>query len=258
MTDSMGSLRIVSTSRASDGSFTAISELGAVLRGHPYRLIGGLAVVLHQHRLGLAHPIRATADADFGVPPYALSDASLVAAVGRLGYERIAGNRWRRPLAEGREATVDLLVPSYRTRLRSSVRHGETNTSEVGGLAVALKRPAINITGSIRLTDGTTLPVDVAVPDAASMLGLKLWARRVRDEDRDAIDLWTCMELLVASGQIEAFGSQDFDDVREVLAQEFGDDGPATRIVAAGVSENESARRRTRLRGLVRAINGSP
>lgn len=258
MTDSMGSLRIVSTSRASDGSFTAISELGAVLRGHPYRLIGGVAVALHQHRLGLAHPIRATADADFGVPPYALSDASLVAAVGRLGYEQIAGNRWRRPLAEGREATVDLLVPSYRNRLRSSVRHGRTNTTEVGGLAVALKRPAINITGSVRLTDGTTLPVDVAVPDAASMLGLKLWARRARDEDRDAIDLWTCMELLVASGQIEAFGSQDFDDVREVLAQEFGDDGPATRIVTAGVSENESARRRTRLRGLVRAISGSP
>jgi len=135
----MGSLRIVSTSRASDGSFTAISELGAVLRGHPYQLIGGLAVVLHQYRLGLAHPIRATADADFGVPPYALSDASLVAAVGRLGYEQIAGNQWRRPLAEGREATVDLLVPSYRTRLRSSVRHGRTNTTEVGGLAVALR-----------------------------------------------------------------------------------------------------------------------
>jgi predicted nucleotidyltransferase len=258
MTGSVSSLHIVSTSRASDGSFTAISEIGAVLRGHPYRLIGGVAVVLHQHRLGLVHPVRATADADFGVPPYTLSDDSLVAAVRRLGYVPIAGNRWRRPLDEGREATVDLLVPSYRTRLRSSVRHGGTNTTEVGGLAVALKRPAINITGSVRLSGGTTVSMDVAIPDAASMLGLKLWARRARDEDRDAIDLWTCMELLVASGQIEAFGSQDFDDVRELLAQEFGDDGPATRIVTAGVSENESARLRTRLRGLVRAINGSP
>lgn len=66
------------------------------------------------------------------------------------------------------------------------------------------------------------------------------------------------MELLVASGQIEEFGSQDFDDVRDVLTQEFSDDGPATRIVTADVSENQSARRRTRLRGLVRAINGSP
>lgn len=64
-------LRVVSTSRASDGSFTAISEIGALLVDSPYRLIGGVAVVLHQLRLGLEHPIRATADADFGVPPYA-------------------------------------------------------------------------------------------------------------------------------------------------------------------------------------------
>ena len=85
MTESAAPLRIVSTSRASDGSFTAISEIGALLRDSPHRLIGGVAVVLHQHRLGLAHPVRATADADFGVPPYALRDDSLVAAVSLLG-----------------------------------------------------------------------------------------------------------------------------------------------------------------------------
>lgn len=37
-----------------------------------YRLIGGVAVMLHVERLGLDLPLRATADADFGVPPRAL------------------------------------------------------------------------------------------------------------------------------------------------------------------------------------------
>ena len=81
-------LQFVSTSAASDGSFVAISEVGALLSGESHRLIGGVAVVLHQHRLGIDHPIRATADADFGVPPYALQDDSLIDAVAALGYER--------------------------------------------------------------------------------------------------------------------------------------------------------------------------
>ncbi len=257
MTDSATPLRLVSTSRAEDGSFTAISEVGMLLRDHSYRLIGGMAVVVHQQRLGLTHPIRATADTDFGVLPYVLRDDSLVAAVGQLGYHRIAGNRWSRPLEDGREATIDLLVPSYRTRLRSSVQHGAINTTEVGGLDVALKRPAIVIRGSVTLTDATTLPLTLSIPDAASMLGLKLWARRSRDEDRDAFDLWTCMEVLIAASGIEGFRSSDFDEVRGVLDHEFADGGPSARIVTAGVSEGEAARRRTRLRGLVRAINGS-
>jgi hypothetical protein len=59
-----GGVRLVSTSRASDGSFTAISEIGALLGDEQHRLIGGVAIVLHQHRLGLEHPVRSTADAD--------------------------------------------------------------------------------------------------------------------------------------------------------------------------------------------------
>jgi hypothetical protein len=65
------------------------------------------------------------------------------------------------------------------------------------------------------------------------------------------------MEVLVAASGIEEFRSSDFDEVRGVLAHEFADDGPSARLVTTGVSEGEVARRRTRLRGLVRAINGS-
>jgi hypothetical protein len=108
---------------------------------------------------------------------------------GRLGYHQVAGNRWSRATDETREATVDLLAPSDRTRLRSSARHGGTNTTEVGGLALALKRPAVAIVGTVKLTDGIELPLDLSIPDVPSMLGLKVHPRRVRDEDRDAVDL---------------------------------------------------------------------
>lgn len=238
MTDSEIPLQLVSPSQASDGSFTAISEIGSLLHGREHRLIGGVAVALHQHQVGISHPVRATADADFGIPPYALRDDSLVTAVSELGYRQVAGNRWSRSIDGTRVATVDLLVPSYRDRLRSSVQHGSTNTTEVGGLAVALKRPALIVAGTVKLTDGTELSLALSIPDAASMLGLKLHARRARDEDRDAVDLWTCMEILVASRQI-------------------AEDGRSTRILIRGTSDGEAARRRTRIRGLVRAISRS-
>jgi len=84
---------LFSSSSASDCTFIAISENGALLAGAPHRLIGGVAVVLHQHRLGIDHPIRATADADFGVPPYALNDDSLVESVASLGYTSTCATR---------------------------------------------------------------------------------------------------------------------------------------------------------------------
>jgi predicted nucleotidyltransferase len=140
--------------------------------------------------------------------------------------------------------------------LRSSVQHGGTNTTEVGGLAIALKRPAVAVTGTVKLTDGTELALDLSIPDVPSMLGLKLHARRARNEDRDAVDLWTCMELLFAAQEIDEFRSSDFDDIREDLATEFNDAGRSTRVVIAGVAETEADRRRTRIRGLVRAIGG--
>lgn len=207
-------IRLLSTSRASDGSFIAISEIGALLAGASYRLIGGVAVVLHQHRLGIDHPIRSTADADFGVPPDALRDDSLIESVESIGYQRASGNRWERVLSGQRTATVDLLVPSYRTRLRQTVQHGSTNTVEVGGLAEALRRPAVRIVGEVTLTDGEVLSLDVLLPDLASLLSLKLHARRVRQLDRDAIDLWTCLELLAADGAMAAFGDAEFDPIR--------------------------------------------
>ncbi len=89
-----------------------------------------------------------------------------------------------------REATVDLLVPSYRARLRSSVRHGSTNTTEVGGLDVALKRPVVRIVETVTLTDDVVLDLDLdldlLIPDAASMLepGFAVWFARSAAESK--------------------------------------------------------------------------
>jgi hypothetical protein len=251
-------LRLVSTSSASDGSFMAISEIGALLAGAPHRLIGGVAVVLHQHRLGIEHPIRATADADFGVPPYALKDDSLVESVESIGYERASGNRWERALPRERTATVDLLVPSYRTRLRQAVQHGSTNTVEVGGLAEALRRPGVQLAGTVALTDGEVISFDVLLPDLASLLGLKLHARRVRQVGRDAIDLWTCLELMAAAGEMESFSAAEFDSIRGQVAIEFTDDGPVVEAATVGVNAEQAAIRRTRIRGLARALAPRP
>jgi hypothetical protein len=206
-----GLLGLVSTSRASDGSFIAIAEIGALLAGKSHRLIGGIAAVLHQHRLGIHHPVRAT-------------------------------------------ATVDSLVPSYRTRLRQAVRHGSTNTVEVCGLAEALRRPLVRAVGEVTLTDAYVVQLDVLQPDFASLLGLKLHARRVRDADRDAVDLWTCLEPMAAASETTSFGDTEFDPIRSQLAIDFADDAPIMRVAVAGGNETEAAHRRTRIRGLAPAV----
>ena len=132
---------------------------------------------------------------------------------------------------------------------------GSTNSPEVGGLAEALRRPTVRVSADATLTDGAIVSLDVALPDLASLLGLKLHARRARSVDRDAVDLWTSLELLAAAGETATFADADFDDVRGQLVTEFADDGPSMAIVTAGVSDDEVARRRTRVRGLVRAVS---
>jgi hypothetical protein len=64
------------------------------------------------------------------------------------------------------------------------------------------------------------------------------------------------MELVAAAGELGDFSSPDFDDIRDQLGREFGDDGPSMHVVTADVQDPEVQRRRTRIRGLVRAIGG--
>ena len=136
-----------SLSAAMDGAFTAIADVSAAMAAtgttDQHRLIGGVAVMLHVRRLGLDASLRATGDADFGVPPHVLRKPELVDEIEALGYTKVAGNRWERPIDDRRVATVDLLIPAYRSRAREAVTVGSVVTTEVPGLAGSLRSPAI-------------------------------------------------------------------------------------------------------------------
>lgn len=255
-------LVLTSLSAAMDGGLTAIAEVAEILAGSgkltESRLIGGVAVLLQQQRLSIDLPLRATGDADFGVPPYLLREPELVAAIEERGYRKVLGNRWERRIDATRVASVDLLIPTYRSRARDTVRVGDVVTTEVPGLAEALRRPGIEAEVEIVLTDGAPLSAQVLIPDAASTLGLKAWARTVRQETRDAEDLWRCLEIALADGVTTATLTDDttLGQIVPLLRRELGPDGASLDVITAGVTEVEGARRRTRIRALLAAVAG--
>jgi hypothetical protein len=253
---------LASLSGAMDGGLTAIAEVAEILADADQltesRLIGGVAVLLHQQRLSIDHPLRATGDADFGIPPYLLREPELVAAIEERGYRKVRGNRWERSIDATRVASVDLLIPTYRSRARDTVRVGDVVTTEVPGLAEALRRPGIEANIEIVRTDGATIGAHVLIPDAASTLGLKAWARTVRQESRDAEDVWRCLEIALADGVTAETLNDDatLAQIVPILRQELGPGGPSLDIITASVNDVEGARRRTRIRALLAAVAG--
>lgn len=254
---------LASLSAAMDGSFVAIADVAEAMvsagAGDDYRLIGGVAVMLHIQRLGLALPLRATGDADFGVTMHALRDPTLIRAIEALGYTKVAGNRWEKRIDERRVAAVDLLVPSYTSRARSSVRIGGVVTTEVPGLAIAFRRPGIPLGVELSLADGDTLQATVVLPDAVGMLALKAGVRALRNESRDAEDLWRCLEIAAADGvtPAEFDAHAELASPREMLHAEFGPEGRALPALTVGLQDEAAARRRTRLRALVIEVVGA-
>ncbi|MCU1453788.1 MAG: hypothetical protein JWN46_1934 [Acidimicrobiales bacterium] len=252
---------LLSSSAAMDGGLTAVADVSGAMTtagaADHYRLIGGVTVLLHVQRLGLDLPLRATGDADFGVTPFVLHQAKLVDAIEALGYHKTAGNRWERPIDDRRVAVVDLLVPTYRSRARNTVRVGAVVTTEVPGLAEALRRPGIALDVEMHLTDKTQHRALVIIPDAVGTLALKAGARTVRNETRDAEDLWRCLEVAAADGVTPV----DFEDpalsgLRQLLTHELGDGGSALPMLTAGLQGEAAARMRTRLRALLAEVVG--
>jgi len=255
------SVVLLSSSAAMDGGLTAVADVSGAMRtagaADDYRLIGGVTVLLHVLRLGLDLPLRATGDADFGVPPFILQQANLVQVIEALGYHKTAGNRWERPIDDRRVAAVDLLVPTYRTRARNTVRVGAVVTTEVPGLAEALRRPGIALDIEMHLTDETQHRALVVIPDAIGTLALKAGARTVRNETRDAEDLWRCLEVAAAEG----VSPMDFEDpalsgLQRLLVHELGDGGSSLPVLTAGLQDDAAARMRTRLRALLAEVVG--
>lgn len=215
--------------------------------------------MLHIERLGLDLPLRATGDADFGVPPHVLRRPDLVDAIEALGYDKVFGNRWERRIDERRIAAVDLLVPSYRTRARDTVTVGDVVTTEVPGLAEALRRPGITIDADLHLTDGTRLDTSVVLPDAVGTLALKALVRSVRNERRDVEDLWRCLEIAAADHVVPSMFDDDrpLTAVRAELWRELGPGGSALPQLTADLQDDAAARLRTRVRALLSEVVGA-
>lgn len=253
---------LASLSAAMDGGFIAIGDVGTAMEEigatEDHRLIGGVAVMLHIQRLGLDLPLRATGDADFGVPPYLLEQPALVRAIEGLGYEKVVGNRWERRIDQRRVAAVDLLIPAYTSRPRHTKRVGGVVTTEVPGLAVALRRPGTSVDAELRLTTGAICETRIMLPDALATLELKARVRTVRDEERDAQDLWRCLEIAANDGVTpELVDAEGGAGLRELLYQELGVGGASLSAVSRGLQDNAAARLRTRIRSLLADVIGT-
>lgn len=248
-----------SPSRAMDGGLVAVVDIANVLddRGvSGYRLIGGIAVVLHTQRAGLDLRQRATRDAEIGITTLALNVTGLAADIEALGYGRVGGNRWERAVA-GTVASVDLLVPAHTSRARANVQIGDVTTTEVLGLAEAFQRPPEIIDATFVLFDGTEVTSRVQLTDAVGMLAVKCGARRSRNDARDATDLWRCLEVAFADGVApESFDAPPWNDVKDQLVVEFIEPGRALPHVVAGLADEEATRLITRIRGLMLTVTG--
>lgn len=253
---------LASLSAAMDGGFTAIADISSAMTDvgaeDDYRLIGGVAVMLHIQRLGLDLSLRATGDADFGMPPYVLRRPELVEAIEARGYAKTFGNRWERAIDDRRIAAVDLLVPAYRTRARHTVKVGDVVTTEVPGLATALRRPGVIVDAELHLTNDETVTTSVVLPDPVGTLALKAGARTVRNEARDAEDLWRCLEVAAADGVTPSTfdGDESIDDLRDLLWRQLGPNGTALPELTAGLQPEAEAQRRTRVRALLAEVVG--
>jgi hypothetical protein len=246
-----------------DGGFTAVSDVSRAMAetgtAAEYRLIGGMTVMLHVQRLRLDLPLRGTADADFGVPPHVLRESDLVESIEALGYTKTFGNRWERPIDGGGVAAVDLLVPAYTSRSRHTVRVGDVVTTEVPGLAEAFRRPGVTVEAELHMTGGSMLVADIVLPDAIGTLALKAGARWVRHEDRDAEDLWRCLEIAAADGVTpEMFdGDTALEELRSALWRELGPKGRSLASLTGDLQPDAAAQRRTRVRALLAETIGA-
>ena len=162
---------------------------------------------------------RETGDTDLGVPPVVVRDHHLIERLQEAGYEQIEGNRFTRAMADvpvevvgrgdtPRQAIIDVLVPAYTSRARQNHRISENLvTTEVHGLAAALRRDPVTMTLELHRLNGDTLIAELSFPDEVAALILKAFATRVRSKATDVVDVWRCLEVaLAARVEPRAFG----------------------------------------------------
>jgi hypothetical protein len=90
------------------------------------------------------------------------------------------------------------------------------------------------------------------------MLTLKVLVRSVRHEDRDAQDLWRCIEVAAAEGITPEMvdGEPGAAELRELLHRELGPDGTSLDAITGALQPDAAARLRTRIRSLLAEVTG--
>lgn len=265
----LNEITLGAASVADDLAHVAIGDLARAVRTAAvpdHRIIGAHMVTAHVARWGLGADLhRETADADIGMKPVAITGTEIVDALRDLGYAKVEGNRFARPIHDvgagvesaRQEATIDILVPGYRGRLRQNHRVGDIVTTEVPGLAEAWKRPSIRVEVELGRLNAPPEKAGITIPDEVGALILKAEATQVRDKPTDVVDLWRLLEVASVAGvraedlgdhlqRVRALITHLFDE-REgrgmrSLHDELDLDGPATD------------RRFTRITALIRRV----
>lgn len=240
----------------------ALADVASATVDCDSRVIGGQMITLHVLRWGL-DLTRLTQDVDLGVKPVVVQTPELTAGLEQLGYSKTAGNRFKRPVTDipsaigDSHAIVDVLIPAYRSRPRQDRRFGEhLVTTEVPGLAAAFRRRPVDLQLDVKFLGGTKRSFPVRLPDEIAALTLKIMARTVRREDRDAVDVWRALEVCAAADLGDIDFGPDEPSVRQVLGMQFARGGDAIAQIgrARNLSDSETIRLETRIQALIKRV----
>ena len=228
-------------------------------------------VTLHVHRWGL-NVFRESLDVDLGLPRVLAKDPWIVEQLLEKGYFRRGGNTFIRTVTDlptsfserattRPEAAIDILIAPYTSRARDNVRLGDhLTTSEVPGLATALRRPSVDVELTLVRLNSSVRTTSVMLPDEVSVLILRAFAWQTRGKDTDAIDLWRALEIAYAAGvTFEDLPEADRSQVRDIVWRAFaGRIGSATDslLKAQGLFGEGTQRLQARIRALTSAVLG--
>ena len=243
-----------SSSREYDGSLVALRDAVQVAADvKTWLIVGGHMVNLHIVRAGVPAPLRLTRDADLAVEVPVIRDQGLVGKLRKMGYDNpVFSNRFDRD-ADGLFASIDLLVPSYYTKIRPNIDADVIAVDGMPVLDVAFERRPVIVDVVADLVDETRIEFTVRLPDLVTAIAMKSYAVAERTNAVDARDLAHLLEAVKrdGTGQDSWPSGKVFAGAARQLAAQF--DKPGSALAQA----SDSAEVQTRLRDITRSLVGN-